>query len=393
MSENQRRTFELEKFKEWCDENGIKAPLAELRYCGPEAGYGFFAKTVIRNNEAVVEIPKKMMLTAGLIAEMTDYSSLLEENFGEVKLEPFEVLVLFFYLETLKPDSSWKPYLDVLPRKFSTPLFSTPDLDLTAIPLDPRTQIEKQKSEIKAIKEKFKPFVKDLDDNHFLWSWHVVNTRCIYCENQPHPLVDSTNGDNLTVIPLMDMMNHDPNFQCNPGFDKHTQSYRVTTSKAVPEEEQLYVCYGSHDNAKLWTEYGFRIPGNIFNRVIISIDLLLALASKTGFKIDKKNEAVVREANFPCTLYGSDDVISYGIKKSCMILHMSRAQLKDWQRIVYDEEESETIEEKADQLGLRILEELASKYHARSTVCNPELRWLWDDQLEVINSVISSVSE
>src|SRR5690606_31082295 len=106
-----------------------------------------------------------------------------------------------------------------------------------------------------------------------------------------HPLVDSTNGDDLAVIPLMDMMNHDPNSQCTPGFDKHTQKYRVTTSRTVSEDAQLFVCYGSHDNAKLWTEYGFRIPGNIFNRVNISIDLLLALASKTGLKIDKKNEA------------------------------------------------------------------------------------------------------
>ena len=56
MSEDQRRTFELGKFKAWCDEHGIKAPLGDLRYSGPDAGYGLFAKTTIRNNELVIEV-------------------------------------------------------------------------------------------------------------------------------------------------------------------------------------------------------------------------------------------------------------------------------------------------------------------------------------------------
>ena len=77
-----------------------------------------------------------------------------------------------------------------------------------------------------------------------------------------------------------------------------------------------------------------------------------------------------------------------------MILLMTRAQLKDWQRIVYDEEgENEVLEEKADELGLKILKELASRYRSKASTSDPHLRWAWEDQLEVITSVINTISE
>lgn len=46
----------LKKFLEWCKKNDIQSPKAELRYCGPEEGFGFFAKENFRSNEAVVEV-------------------------------------------------------------------------------------------------------------------------------------------------------------------------------------------------------------------------------------------------------------------------------------------------------------------------------------------------
>lgn len=55
-------------------------------------------------------------------------------------------------------------------------------------------------------------FVTILADNtiwdHFLWAWHIVNTRCIYRDNKPHPLIDNTEGDSLAIVPLIDMLNH-----------------------------------------------------------------------------------------------------------------------------------------------------------------------------------------
>jgi hypothetical protein len=46
------------------------------------------------------------------------------------------------------------------------------------------------------------------------WAWHVVNTRCIFMENDDHPLIYSElSGDNIAVIPMVDLMNHTANAQ------------------------------------------------------------------------------------------------------------------------------------------------------------------------------------
>lgn len=51
------------------------------------------------------------------------------------------------------------------------------------------------------------------------WAWHVVNTRCVFLENPEHELVESgQGGDSLAIIPVMDMLNHEPKAQVKYGF-------------------------------------------------------------------------------------------------------------------------------------------------------------------------------
>lgn len=241
------------------------------------------------------------MITSGLIADIPEYNKILRERYNEIQLESFDILVLFFYLERMNSRSTWKPYLDILPKEFTTPLYSIPDIDSKVIPSSVKKQIDKQSEEIKIMEEKFIQLlnVDKLDHKRFLWSWHIVNTRCVYCESQPHPLMDPNSQNNLAIIPLMDMMNHNHQAECSPSFDKYSQKYRVTTTKGILEDDQLYVCYGPHDNSKLWVEYGFTLNENIFNRIDIPVDLLLILASKVGLKFHTKNEDVIREASIP----------------------------------------------------------------------------------------------
>lgn len=242
------------------------------------------------------------MVTSSRIVEEPDYRTLLSSN-TSVKLEPFEIIILFFYLEHLKgPESMWHPYISMLPESFTTPLAT--GFDAALLPTQPRQLYEKQLSEVETMSSKLKTFIPNLDDSLFLWAWHVVNTRCIFYDNAANSkkseLIDTTAGDSIAVIPLMDMLNHDPVANCLPGFDKYSQRYRVTIGeRMVMEDEQLYVCYGQHDNAKLWVEYGFRLPKNLFNHIPINLDLLLAVLQKIGFKSQSVNIDVAKEADFP----------------------------------------------------------------------------------------------
>ena len=53
---DQKSSNKLETFLKWCEDHGISSPKSELRYCGPDAGFGFFAKEVLRPNELVLEV-------------------------------------------------------------------------------------------------------------------------------------------------------------------------------------------------------------------------------------------------------------------------------------------------------------------------------------------------
>jgi hypothetical protein len=55
-------------------------------------------------------------------------------------------------------------------------------------------------------------------------------------------------------------------------FDRKSHSYIVRAEhRTLMAGQQLFVCYGAHDNAQLWIEYGFRVDENPFNRVNIPI--------------------------------------------------------------------------------------------------------------------------
>uniref|UniRef100_A0AC34FLM6 SET domain-containing protein n=1 Tax=Panagrolaimus sp. ES5 TaxID=591445 RepID=A0AC34FLM6_9BILA len=448
----------LKKFLEWCKKNDIQSPKAELRYCGPEEGFGFFAKENFRSNEAVVEVPKNMMITSTSIIETPEYFQLLS-SINTVRLEPFELIVLFFYCEHSKGlKSLWKPYISMLPDSFSTPLAL--DLDPSILPPQPRQLYEKQIIEVKLMSEKLLNFIPDLDYSLFLWAWHCVNTRCIFFDNNSnkHDLLDSSSaqGDSVAVIPLMDMLNHDSNANCLPGFDKYSQKYRVTVGeRMVMQDEQLYVCYGPHDNGKLWieygfrlsnnlfnnvslnldlmlaifpkinfrpnnsniqaakeanfscnkgifftgphdngklwVEYGFRLPNNLFNNVFLNLDLMLAIFPKINFKPNNANIQAAKEANFSCNLYGSEEAISYGLRKTCILLLLSPAQLFQWQRIIYDEdflEEDSTLLKEADELAIKIIKEISARLQSKIDKADKNVVSLYSDQLEVLSSII-----
>ncbi|EFO14958.1 hypothetical protein LOAG_13557 [Loa loa] len=275
-------------FMEWVIENGGEHFGVDIRDCSNEGGKGLYATTDFRENETVICIPMEIIITAGFVAEMPGYCDV----FKRYRLKPFEALVYFFLVEKEK-NSKWDPYFKVLPKSFSTPASLHPVLEPEDFPYCLRKQWCIQKNELKTMYEKarfvtegtagefvphnrfYSQFVAILADNtiwgHFLWAWHIVNTRCIYRDNKPHPLIDNTEGDSLAIVPLIDMLNHSNDSQCCAIWDSKLNLYKAIVTRPIHEGEQIFICYGSHTNGSLWIEYGFYLKDNICNKVEISL--------------------------------------------------------------------------------------------------------------------------
>ncbi|KAF8367606.1 set-29 [Pristionchus pacificus] len=395
----------LADFIEWSRERGIRFDDVEIRSAGEGAGNGVFARDSQRANKNVIELPAGELLTAGRVVERERYRRMVEEK--GVRPTAFEMLVLFFYLEREEEGSEWTPYLRMLPSSFDTPVAAGLPLRDDDLPLSVR-------------RFWLPPLLPaPVDDDRLLWAWHVVNTRCIFVENPPHPLIDtSTVEDTIAVIPFVDMLNHSSDASCVAELDKRNGKYVVRLNKAVPEGSEVHVCYGPHDNGRLWVEYGFRLTDNPFTKVFLPTDLLLALAKKSGLSIDIHHQTAVEDAALSSTLYMSDEGPSWAFRTNVRILHMEHRDIGKWRDIVYsegkrrrtgtgekprrrtgdaeeessDDEEPPMDEKTRERLTNegktmdRILGELLKALQGRSMQVSEPARFLWKEQCSLIET-------
>ncbi|OZC11129.1 hypothetical protein X798_01955 [Onchocerca flexuosa] len=380
-------------FMDWVIGNGAQHFGVVIRDCANEGGKGLFATTDFRENETIICIPLEIIITAGFVAELPGYCDV----FKRYRLKPFEALVYFFLTEK-ESDSKWVPYLKVLPKSFSTPANLHPSLEPEDFPYHLRKQWYGQKNELKIMYEKF---VTILADNtiwdHFLWAWHIVNTRCMYRDNKPHPLIDNSEGDSLAIVPLIDMLNHSNDNQCCAIWDSRSNLYKVIVTRPIHKGEQIFICYGSHTNGSLWIEYGFYLKNNICNKIEISLAFLsiqystslehfMRLASTAGISFSDLHRKIVLQANFPCSIYATDVKPNFGFKANLALLKMSCSKLKQWAKLIY--EETATVTDDDVLVIVRLLQDELVKDGKKSS---QETQWLWNEQTILLHTLLNTV--
>ncbi|KAI6243565.1 SET domain-containing protein [Aphelenchoides fujianensis] len=384
------RAERVARFVEWTRRRGVEADGAELREFEDARGCGLVATRTIRENETFLKIPKELMITAGWVAERAPFTEILRNH----RLEAFPILVLFVYEESAVEQSDWRPFFDVLPAAFGTPLADGrlgAALSADCLPRRVRQLLAKQRREFEDVHEALSRALapRPVDVRRLNWAWHVVNTRCIFVDNAPHPLVAAGEaGDSLAVIPLVDMLNHAPHAACVARFCRLTQRYVVAAERrCVRAGEELLVCYGPHDNARLWLEYGFRLPDNAHNRVDLPTELVLALAEEVGAEVTAERRRVIEEAALPCTLYASDVAPPYGLRKNAQLLQLPAAELKDAKKWLYALPADLEDDPQVDALVFRLLAALRVRLQRRAADTPPELRWCWTDQTDVLKNL------
>ncbi|MCP9265944.1 Phytanoyl-CoA hydroxylase-interacting protein-like [Dirofilaria immitis] len=353
-------------FMEWVTENGAQHFGVIIRDCVNEGGKGLFATTDFRENETVICIPVEIIITAGYVAELPAYCDV----FTRYRLKPFEALVYFFLMEK-EQDSKWTPYLKVLPKSFSTPANLHPNLEPEDFPYDLRKQWYRQKNELKIIYEKFVMMLADSTIwDHFLWAWHIVNTRCIHRDNKPHPLIDDSEGDSLAIVPLIDILNHSNNNQCCAIWDSKLNQYKVIATRPIHEGEQIFICYGSHTNGSLWIEY----------------EDFMRLANIAGISFSDLHRQIVLQANFPCFIYATDVKPNFGFKANLALLKMSCSKLRHWAKVIYEEAEAITNDDVL--VIVRLLQDEMVEDGKKSP---KETQWLWTEQTILLHTLLTTV--
>ncbi|PHZ17134.1 RuBisCO-cytochrome methylase [Rhizopus microsporus ATCC 52813] len=272
-------------FWDWLVANGatISDKIAFKDYRSENSGRGVIATQDIKEGDVLFSLPRSILLS--------QVTSSLKDKVSELsELPGWAPLILCMMYEIDKPESFWKPYFDVLPREFSTPMFWNQDdlkeLEGTDIDSDDLFHNELEPI-IKKHPELFDEKKHNLELFHicgslvmaysFLDEMQKLPKKKTQEEEQEDEEDDDDDDDEeglITMVPMADMLNHKAGFN-NARLFHEPDCLQMKAIKNIKEGEQIYNTYGDLCNADLLRKYGFVDEKNDFD--LVELDGLLVV--------------------------------------------------------------------------------------------------------------------
>ena len=114
------RDGRFEDFLDFCQTNGVDVSAVEI--CKSMFGYGLRAKKEITENELMITIPRQMLLTVEHQSSEVPFTTFISQD-PLLKEMPNLLLAMIVIREYCDPNSRWKPYFNILPETYETPLY------------------------------------------------------------------------------------------------------------------------------------------------------------------------------------------------------------------------------------------------------------------------------
>ncbi|CAA2992933.1 uncharacterized protein LOC111391370 isoform X1 [Olea europaea var. sylvestris] len=185
----------LENFLQWLQVNEVELRGCKIKYCDSSKGFGIFASNDVPNGILLV-VPLHLAITPTRVLQDPLFGPECKAMLEEGEVDDRFLIMLFLTVERLRKNSSWNPYLDLLPTTFGNPLWFSDDelLELKGTTLYRATELQK-KSLQSLFDDKVKKLANKLlalDGNperevtfeDFLWANSIFWTRAL---NIPFP--------------------------------------------------------------------------------------------------------------------------------------------------------------------------------------------------------------
>ncbi|XP_065364246.1 actin-histidine N-methyltransferase isoform X4 [Calliphora vicina] len=319
LLQHQQRLNKVHKFYKWASDNGVHYDGFKIQKF-PDLQSGLVAEQDIIKDKLILSIPRKLMLSEdNLECDMLD-------------LLPKMKLVLVLIEESLKPDSFWRPYLDILPKSYNTVLYFTVEemselKGSNALPtiLEFCNNVARTYVEIFyyiTMKNK-KLFNYDL----LRWAVSTVMTReNLIPRSKPLP-GEETPSTIAALIPFWDMANH-RNGSISSFFNVETQEMESKAQEDFKKGEQVFIHYGDRSNAELMTHNGFINAQNPKDSVTIKLGL------STSDALFAKRNQLLQLLNIPKTcelkVLPPPEHISSELLGFVRVFNMNEEQLDHW---------------------------------------------------------------
>lgn len=301
MSDFEEKTANFEK---WMDINEFKLNkkilLKDLR--AENLGRGLLAQEPISKGEVLFTIPVKKLLNPVNFPE-------LSKLFDNADLGSWEKLILTMMYAASSEE--WKPYFEVLPEKFSTPIFwDNKDLEkLRGSTLQERigrAAADEMYDSLAPVlaDEAFKSRDTSRETFHRMGSLIMAYAFDVVAD-------DDEDEENvfMSMVPMADMLNGHTklNNARLEAFDKQKGVLEMVATKDIKPGEQIYNTYGEVSNRELLRRYGYVEKGeNDFDIAGISLKTIADAASEvTGIPVTKLEQNIEKFAS----KYDSEEII------------------------------------------------------------------------------------
>ncbi|CAG9853770.1 unnamed protein product [Phyllotreta striolata] len=288
----------------WKNESKLKIKLFN------ETGRGIASKKSITPNDILISIPASSLITFAQVKISLPSAT---------KVTIHEALAMFLIVEKMKGVKSlWSEYLQSLPEEVPLlPWLATPE-EIDSYPADFKLAIDRPLSDYACFLKKACQLIGDVYEPLFPWAFAMVNTRAVYID---HDRVSTDSNSNLLLIdkpsmalcPFLDMFNHHYLAKTEAGLVEHDKKfyYELKSLNGYSKNEQIFISYGPHDNLKLLMEYGFFIPGNVYDTVRFRLEEIL---KELNFSLDDNRYKFIKDHNFHHNLHLGYAGVSYNLK-------------------------------------------------------------------------------
>lgn len=252
----------LAAFSAWLAAEGVDVGAVGLARVEALDCNGVVCSRALAAGEEAFAVPRKLMLTVEQVVERgeEDMLSRMCRKDPLLRAMPMMILAMVLVEEHHKGAASfYKPYLDVLPRKFPTlPLmWSTAQLDALE-GTDAGTEALSRCFDCILgychLKPLFMEALPQISFARFRWAMAVAMTRQNPLPTKAEPAVSS-----LALIPLFDMCNHGPG-AITSGYEPEGDCLRCAAVRDCEAGEEFRIFYGARTNTNFLVYSGFVLP-------------------------------------------------------------------------------------------------------------------------------------
>nr|DBA34504.1 TPA: hypothetical protein GDO54_002055 [Pyxicephalus adspersus] len=326
---NQSCDIRYIQLRKWLKNRGFLDSQLRMAHF-PDTGRGLMTTRLLQPEDLIISLPESCLLTT---------ETVLKSYLGDFirkwcpPISPLLALCTFLITERYAGDQSpWKPYIDVLPSSYDCPVYWEPEI-VTLLPEPIRQRAVQQRTILQEFYSSHLSFVRSLQPLYqenmenilsydaVRWAWCTVNTRTVYMKHAKRDCF-SSEPDVYALAPFLDLLNHSPGVQVDAAFNEEVRCYEIRTKVPYRKYDQVFICYGHHDNQRLLLEYGFVASNNPHRSVYVTRDVMLQFLSSTDKQLQKK-WSLLKEHEFLDTywkkvLLGS--FVSESKEQSCMEL-------------------------------------------------------------------------